>query len=184
MRYKILFRVVLTFTILGGLQGGYPQSSQTYQLVGGRMGNGGIASQSQSYDLISFSIGELMPESSTSENFQMSGGALVLPRTVISREAGTEIPSTFMLKQNYPNPFNATTTIEFGIPEQERAQIYIYNSIGQCIRTFDTGTQAPGYYKITWDGKSQDGQDMSSGLYFYKIQTETFEKTEKMMLLR
>ncbi len=89
------------------------------------------------------------------------------------------IPTEYMLAQNYPNPFNATTTIEFNLPQASSANIYIYDTQGRLVKQIENGVMAAGYHKITWNASS-----VPSGMYFYKLVTDNFSETKKMMLLK
>jgi phosphodiesterase/alkaline phosphatase D-like protein len=75
------------------------------------------------------------------------------------------LPTEYALLQNYPNPFNPTTTIPISVPEQGRVALEIYNILGQRIRTVYEGTLATGRYTFEWDGKNDQAQQSSTGLY-------------------
>ena len=94
------------------------------------------------------------------------------------------IPTEYSLEQNFPNPFNPSTQIQYAIPAMARVKIVIYNLLGQRVRTFDLGEQAPGRYTMTWDGKNEAGTVASSGVYFYRFETDKFKQTKKLMLIR
>jgi hypothetical protein len=85
----------------------------------------------------------------------------------------------FHLSQNYPNPFNPNTTIEFSIPKSEKVNLEVYNVLGQKVITLISKKLKAGIYKTTWNASG-----FASGVYFYKIKTESFEKTKKLILLR
>jgi|GEM_PF-2325673 len=107
--------------------------------------------------------------------------------TGIDSNAGQ--PTEFALQQNYPNPFNPTTTLRYAIPEAGSVNITVYNILGQPISTLVRAQQEPGYYTVNWDGTDAYGQQVSSGMYFYKIQvtsgTDTrYQTVRKMMLMR
>ena len=89
------------------------------------------------------------------------------------------IPSDFHLSQNYPNPFNPSTTIDFSIPEGSFVSLKIFNSLGQEIEALVSKDLIAGKYKYDWNAK-----ELTSGIYFYKLQTENFIETKKMILLR
>lgn len=88
------------------------------------------------------------------------------------------LPSNFALEQNYPNPFNPSTTIEFALPVASNYTLTIYNVTGQRVAEF-TGAQQAGIVKVVWEA----GQN-ASGVYFYKLATDTFSETKKMVLLK
>ncbi|MFQ5511947.1 MAG: FlgD immunoglobulin-like domain containing protein, partial [Candidatus Krumholzibacteriia bacterium] len=91
-----------------------------------------------------------------------------------------------VLKANYPNPFNPTTTIGYEIKDQGHVSLKIYNAAGQLVRTLVNQVQAPevGGFSVTWDGKNNAGQTVSSGVYFYKLVASSFTQTKKMVLLK
>jgi len=89
------------------------------------------------------------------------------------------------LSQNYPNPFNPQTTIEFTLKDLAPVSVKIYNVRGQLVRTLVDETRAPGItHTVTWDGQNNSGQQVSSGVYFYKLVTKSFTQTKKMVLLK
>ena len=99
-------------------------------------------------------------------------------------EENLVIPENYFLRYNYPNPFNATTIIEFGLPEQCRCSIVIYDLLGNQISVLADSEFYPGTYKIKWNGKNSSFQSVPSGIYLYFMHTEKFHKTGKMILLR
>ena len=93
-------------------------------------------------------------------------------------------PVTFKLENNYPNPFNPTTTIPLEIPEELFVKVTIYNIVGKEVITLFEGIQSPGYHNIQWNGNNQFGQQVSSGIYFIKVQYNKRTFTNKMMSLK
>jgi len=94
------------------------------------------------------------------------------------------IPRTFALHQNYPNPFNPATHIGFETPVQTDVAVIIYNTLGQAVKTFDFIQLPAGKHDIIWDGQSDNGEEVASGIYFYRLTSKTFSKTRKMALLK
>ncbi len=97
------------------------------------------------------------------------------------------IPLRFKLTQNYPNPFNPTTTIKVGIPQSSANQVVnlkIFDVLGKEVTTLFNGTLQPGYHTFEWDGTNQNGQPVSSGIYFYQLQAGKTALMHKMILLR
>jgi len=88
-------------------------------------------------------------------------------------------PNEYNLFQNYPNPFNPTTTIEFSIPKVENVTLKIYNLLGREIAKLISDKLTPGEYKYTWDASH-----LASGMYFYKLETENYSSTKKLIFLR
>jgi hypothetical protein len=101
----------------------------------------------------------------------------------IVNETYSNQPKSFSLFPNFPNPFNSTTTIRFDIPVTTKAKVYIFNVLGQEISELVNTEYAPGIYKVRWDGKNQEGKDVSSGIYFYRFESSRFSQTQKMLLI-
>ena len=93
-------------------------------------------------------------------------------------------PTVFALRQNYPNPFNPTTVIQYALPKSSLVKIEVYNILGQRVRALVEEEQEPGYKMIQWDGKDDGGVEVSSGVYFYKIEAGDFVECRKMTLLK
>jgi poly-gamma-glutamate synthesis protein (capsule biosynthesis protein) len=96
----------------------------------------------------------------------------------------TYIPDEFVLYQNYPNPFNPITTIQYELPVSTNVQLKIYDILGKEVRTVTSEFQQPGKKIYKWDGKDDGGRVVSSGVYFYKLQTSEFSQTKKLLLLK
>ena len=105
------------------------------------------------------------------------------PPTAVHENNGLII-NNYQLKQNYPNPFNPETTIEFHIPRPDKVALYIYNILGQKITTLTNQNYSPGIYHIVWDGKSDRGETVSSGIYIIQMRAGEFIKNRRMLLLR
>ena len=91
---------------------------------------------------------------------------------------GAPIPTSFVLSQNYPNPFNASTNIQFGLPVASDYQLSIYNVLGQVVKSF-RGRADAGYVTIKWNA-----DDLSSGIYLYRLIADNFQSTRKMVLMK
>jgi spore coat protein A, manganese oxidase len=107
-----------------------------------------------------------------------------MPAMIMKPAAGKAAPSEFSLAQNYPNPFNPSTTISFQLPANEKVELKIFNNIGQEVRTLANARFDAGVHHVVWDGKSNGGQAVASGMYIYKIKAGNFAMTRKMSLLR
>ncbi len=103
--------------------------------------------------------------------------------TDVSR-LGDNLPTEWSLGQNYPNPFNPTTEIAFDVPSRSHVTLAVYNVLGQHVTNLVDDTYAPGHYSADWDGTSQGGGSVASGVYFYRLETEDYIETKKMMLLK
>ncbi len=97
----------------------------------------------------------------------------------ISVEDNTEIPLEFKLSQNYPNPFNPNTTISYQIPQNSFVNLKIYDVLGNEIATLVNEQKSAGKYKVKFELKN-----LSSGVYFYKIQANNFIEIKKMILIK
>jgi hypothetical protein len=94
------------------------------------------------------------------------------------------IPLVFSLSQNYPNPFNPNTTLDYSLPIAGSVHLAVYDLLGHEIVILVDGYQEPGYKSITWNGTDKFGNDVSTGMYFYKLRSADFEKVKKMVLLK
>jgi hypothetical protein len=92
-------------------------------------------------------------------------------------------PNTTSLNQNYPNPFNPTTQFSFNIAKAGNATLVVYNVKGQVVKTLASGYHTAGTHKVQWNGDDNNGNQVSSGIYFYRLQTadNTFVKKALMM---
>lgn len=90
-----------------------------------------------------------------------------------------ELPQAYALRQNYPNPFNPTTIISFDMKKAGEVNLAVYNVLGQKVTTLVDGKREAGSYEVEWDASVH-----SSGVYFYRLETDEFSKTNKMMLLK
>ena len=100
--------------------------------------------------------------------------------------AENEIIPIEMELSNYPNPFNPSTTISFSLTAKDakNAKIEIYNLKGQNIKKLEIRNLKLGINEVVWDGKDENNQPVGSGIYFYKLKTDNFEKTRKMILIK
>ncbi len=109
----------------------------------------------------------------------LSRGIAVLTVTTTPTVVDRGATPTFALEQNYPNPFNPTTTISFELPREGHSQLQIYDVRGQLVATLIDRVLAPGEHSVQWDA-----HNMSSGVYFYELETPGFKETRKMVLLK
>ena len=100
-----------------------------------------------------------------------------------SSEPGIVAPSG-LTAHNFPNPFNPVTTISFSMPQSGHALVQIYNIRGQLINTLLNEEIGVGTNSVVWRGTDSAGNSMSSGVYFYKIQTATDSIVNKMLLMK
>ena len=97
---------------------------------------------------------------------------------------GTEnLPTSYALSQNYPNPFNPNTEIKFDIPVRSHVTLTVFNVLGQRVATLVDKEMPPGSYVADWNSTSDNGKEVTSGVYFYKLEADDFIQTKKMLLL-
>lgn len=90
-----------------------------------------------------------------------------------------------ILDNNFPNPFNPTTIIHFDLGKDYRnVSLIVYNILGQQIKVLKNEPMLLGSYNIRWDGKNENQNPVSSGIYFYRLVTDGFSQTNKMILLK
>ena len=114
-------------------------------------------------------------------------GAIDLTDAFTSTSIGGEdgaLVKEYSLEQNYPNPFNPSTVITYQLPVDSRVDLVIYNALGQKVRTLLSGQQRVGQHELTWDGRNDEGQLVSSGVYFYQLKAGEYQQVKKMMLLK
>lgn len=97
---------------------------------------------------------------------------------------GGLLPIKFNLAQNYPNPFNPVTRINFDLPKRAHTTLTIFNVLGQRVATLVDEDLAPDYYEIEWSGTTDGGNQVASGIYFYRLNADEKVMTKKMMLLK
>jgi hypothetical protein len=100
------------------------------------------------------------------------------------------VPAAFELSQNYPNPFNPSTTIKFTLPSLTdggmtlSTTLKVYNVLGEVVRTLVDEPMAPGTHHVMWDGKDDRGNQVASGIYFYRLRSGDFQDTKKMVMMK
>jgi photosystem II stability/assembly factor-like uncharacterized protein len=104
---------------------------------------------------------------------------LKYPEGITTVDDISEVPTGFVLEQNYPNPFNPSTIIEYELPSSSFVNLKVYNSLGEEVATLVNEIKSPGRYKVEFNGK-----DLSSGIYFYLLNTEKFSQSKKMIMIK
>ncbi|GAB4365573.1 MAG: hypothetical protein Kow0042_04900 [Calditrichia bacterium] len=90
----------------------------------------------------------------------------------------------FSLSQNYPNPFNSETIICFSIAKKEQVALEIYDILGRKVQTFLDQQMEPGEYHLKWNGRNRFGQEVASGVYLYRLQSDTRSMVKKLLIIR
>ena len=100
-------------------------------------------------------------------------------KTIGLNTLSSEIPQQFSLEQNYPNPFNPETKIRFLLPLSSHVKLAVYDASGRLTALLLSRQLAAGSYEISWNAGK-----LTSGIYFYKIETPEFSETKKMILIK
>ncbi|MCD4817736.1 MAG: T9SS type A sorting domain-containing protein [Candidatus Cloacimonetes bacterium] len=94
------------------------------------------------------------------------------------------IPKITLLNSNFPNPFNPETTLSFSLAKSGKVKLLIYNLKGQLIKKLLDKELPAGYHNIVWNGKDNNSKQVSSGMYLYKMKSENYDKTKRMIMLK
>jgi len=122
--------------------------------------------------------------------FAGSGGTPVVGPVADNKDSNAgliesqSLPKETALLKNYPNPFNPETEIHFQLSADNRVIIKVYNSLGQEIRTLTDASYVGGTHTVRWNGKDNFGNSVPSGVYFYHMNTGSFNQVRKMMLVK
>ena len=117
---------------------------------------------------------------------QVSDGSLGINAVALPAPVQIQTrPEAFALANNYPNPFNPATTIKYALPEASQVRLEVFNVVGQVVRTMVDAHQNAGRYVVQWDASNDNGVNLSSGIYFYRLQVEgNYLEVKKMLLLK
>lgn len=178
--------------------GSYVHHNVVKELINGQQGTLINATDNwTSGNQVTIPLSYVIPAGFVAENCKInmivykSGGAIATEqliqqsyKDVITTPTGIEpqtgVATTYSLEQNYPNPFNPTTNIKFSVPEDGNVSLKFYNMMGQEVASYiDNGFLKAGIYNAAFDGAN-----LSSGVYFYTLKTNSFVETKKMMLVK
>ena len=157
--------------------------------------NSGTVPVEQSLDInVQFDTYGLTPDSTYTTNILIhnnSADSLVtIPVTMhigtigVEDEETTSIPKVFALSQNYPNPLAPKTTISYTLPKPCKVSLKIYNIKGQKVKTLMNDVLPAGYHSVVWNGKDDNNESVSSGIYLYRITAGDFTDTKKCVILK
>jgi hypothetical protein len=104
--------------------------------------------------------------------------------TFTKTDLNSEIPTQYQLYQNYPNPFNPNTVIRYSLPETNRVRLVVYDLEGRVVATLVDEVQKAGNYSCIWEARDAQHRPMASGIYFYRLQAGSYEKSFRMLLVR
>lgn len=111
-------------------------------------------------------------------------GSFSTPGVAVANQTSGVVPAAYALEPNYPNPFNLETRIRYQMPESGRVNLGIYNALGQKIATLVSQIQPAGTYEINWNGLSDSGFEVTSGLYLVRLEVNQFRALNKIVLLK
>ena len=133
-------------------------------------------------EVISGNLSELEQFSTTMPRFSSKVYLLADSILVVSVDDAKDknnVPDKFELSQNFPNPFNPITTISFSIPSEGKVELLVYDILGREIQTLVNEIKTPGQYEIIFDGK-----DLSTGVYFYRLNFDGYSSVKKMLIIK
>ena len=102
----------------------------------------------------------------------------------IQVEYTIDLPAEFTLSQNFPNPFNPETSVEIQIPKKTNLLVRVHDLLGNQVRTVVNDDREAGTYTVTWDGLDEQHSPVPSGIYFLRVEAETYRDIRKMTLIR
>jgi len=118
------------------------------------------------------------------EEYLVSTSLGAIDMTSLSGADDIETPKVTALRSNYPNPFNPTTTISFDMARDGHVSIDVYNIKGQKVNTLANRVYETGTHRVVWNGDDSTGRAVGSGVYFYRMTTDGYSKTQKMLLMK
>lgn len=105
--------------------------------------------------------------------------------TAVTASSDESLPVAFALRQAWPNPFNSATVIAFELPTTSTVDLAVYDALGQRLRDLAPAPSlAAGRYSVRWDGRDDDGRDVASGVYLYRLAAAGFRATGRVVLIR
>ncbi|MBU4446678.1 MAG: T9SS type A sorting domain-containing protein [Candidatus Marinimicrobia bacterium] len=146
-------------------------------------GGAGNSSQRHEYEYVDKDVSNGITYWYKLEDLDFAGNKK-FHKTVSATPLKSATPTEFHLYPNYPNPFNPVTTISYDLPEKGHVELIIYNIRGERVKTLIKGFQEGGSYQLNWDGRDQNSEILSSGIYLLQISTGKYLKTNKMVFIR
>lgn len=116
--------------------------------------------------------------------FAVEGSFTIQGSMSVDVDVEDTLPRRFAVYGNYPNPFTAQTTVRYDLPEAAAVQFRIYSLLGQEVHSATLGTQPAGEHQVQWDGRSNGGAQLGSGIYFYEIRAGGSSASGTMTLVR
>jgi len=104
-----------------------------------------------------------------------------IPATGVEQQHG--LPTWYVLEQNFPNPFNPSTQIRYGLPKESHVRLVVFNALGQEVVQLVNAVQPAGWHTVEFSS-SRSSRELSSGVYFYRLQADDFVKTMKFVVIK
>jgi hypothetical protein len=160
-----------------------PVSWLTAYPMSGDVPAGGAQEVTLTFDTSGLSDGDYYADINIDSN---GGDRVVIPAVLHVQATGvdSEIPSASVLYGNHPNPFTPGTSIAFAVPTTDRVRVTIYDARGRLVRTLADGMFEAGPHDIPWDGRNSAGEQMGSGVYFYRLEAVDRTLDGRMVLLK
>lgn len=127
--------------------------------------------------MVSFQLTKSLNASLVNYDYTIQNAVMVSGSVGVN--SNTTDVKNYALDQNYPNPFNPATKISFALPKQGNVTLKVYNMLGKEVMTLVNGFRNSGSYEVSFDGSN-----LSSGVYFYKLEAEGFSDVKRMMLVK
>ncbi len=109
---------------------------------------------------------------------------LQLSNAATTVESKATVVSNFVLENNFPNPFNSSTKIGFNLQNPSHVRLDIFTTLGQLLRTITNESLMAGHYSFIWDGRDNNGQPAPSNVYIYRLKTDSYSISKKMILMK
>jgi hypothetical protein len=153
--------------------------AQPYAIPGAVIAAGGTVASGGDFSLAG-TVGQPVVGTMAGAGGSVQGGFWHQPTEIVNDvPEGEELPIEFSLEQNYPNPFNPATTVQFAVPVPTEVSLKVYDTVGREVATLAEGILLPAVYRLSFNGTR-----FASGMYFYRMQTDGFVKTRKLILLK
>ncbi len=148
---------------------------------------GGSADLTVTFDSANMDLGTHTGQVRILSN-DISNPQIAVPLTMIVQDyisgVDNHVPTKVALSQNVPNPFNPSTLIQFAMPARGAADLRVYDVRGSLVRTLVSGELEAGYHDYLWNGLSDAGVQVPSGVYFYRLKTAEDTITRTMTLVK
>ncbi len=176
-----------SWLLIGVLIVTVPLWSSTYVLRKSVFSSGGVSlSASPNYTLKALAGQSISGRSGSVDYIEESGFYTYGTVIIIGIEENNSqmLPQAFRMFSPYPNPAVGRVTIKYSLPDETRINISVYDISGRLVKTLFNGVGKPGYYSITWDGRSNLGLRVAQGVYFIHISTPGYEATRRVVIVR